>query len=47
MSVRIGSIASVGLIDSPPVSKVMPLPTSTTGRADLVVAADRTDAPGR
>ncbi len=30
MSVFIGIIASAGLIDRPPVSNVMPLPTSTT-----------------
>ena len=34
MSVCIGSMASRGLTASPPVSKVMPLPTSTTGCRD-------------
>jgi hypothetical protein len=32
MSVFIGTIASRDLIDSPPESNVMPLPTRTTGR---------------
>ena len=32
MSVFIAIMPSLGLIDRPPVSKVMPLPTSTTWR---------------
>ena len=35
MSNFISSISAAGLIEMPPVSKVMPLPTSTSGAADL------------
>ena len=44
------TIASPGLMDSPPVSKVMPLPTSTTWPRALPRAAGRVvepDQPGR
>jgi hypothetical protein len=35
MSYFISSISADGLIEMPPVSKVMPLPTSTTGASPL------------
>ena len=35
MSYFISSISPAGLIEIPPVSKVMPLPTNTTGALDL------------
>ena len=38
MSYFISSIASPGLSEMPPLSKVMPLPTSTTGAAFLSAA---------
>jgi hypothetical protein len=38
MSYFISSISAAGLIEMPPVSKVMPLPTSTTGLAPFFVA---------
>ena len=50
MSLRISFIAGTGLIEMPPVSKVMPLPTSTTwvrASAGLPVQLDQARAAGR
>ena len=47
MSARISSIPAAGLMHSPPVSKVMPLPTNTTGSALIVPCQRSTTRRGR